>query len=356
MCRTRSRTGRPSAMPGRSRSSSARRAPARRLPALRPRSTSSSHPAQHSNSRAMSSITFRRPKVPPLEEDLRPGERPSTVQRLARAAFGRNPIGMVFGAPYALFIALLFAYPLVLAVWISFHRYFFAAPGVSVPRPYVGLANYTAVLDDPAVRQAFLNILIFLVINVPLTVILSLLLATALNAAIPFRTFFRTSFYAPYVTASVAIVGVWLFMFGTGGVVDNVVGALAANTSQRSGFLILLYLAALQNVPKELYDAAEVDGASWWHKFRSVTVPGVRQVTTLVALLAIITGANLFTEPYLLTAGGGPSGKSISPVLQIYQAGIEQNRPDFASALGVILVIGVFAISGLLWLVQRRQA
>ena len=321
----------------------------------------------------MSSITFRRPKVPPLEEDLRPGERPSTVQRLARAAFGRNPIGMVFGAPYALFIALLFAYPLVLAVWISFHRYFFAAPGASVPRPYVGLANYRAVLDDPAVRQAFLNILIFLVINVPLTVMLSLLLATALNAAIPFRTFFRTSFYAPYVTASVAIVGVWLFMFGTGGIVDNVLGPLAPNPSwlvnqnwampsiaifvtwKQMGFFILLYLAALQNVPKELYDAAEVDGASWWHKFRSVTVPGVRQVTTLVALLAIITGANLFTEPYLLTAGGGPSGKSISPVLQIYQAGIEQNRPDFASALGVILVIGVFAISGLLWLVQRRQ-
>jgi multiple sugar transport system permease protein len=205
-------------------------------------------------------------------------------------------------------------------------------------------------------------------------VILSLLLATALNAAIPFRTFFRTSFYAPYVTASVAIVGVWLFMFGTGGIVDNVLGPLAPNPSwlvnqnwampsiaifvtwKQMGFFILLYLAALQNVPKELYDAAEVDGASWWHKFRSVTVPGVRQVTTLVALLAIITGANLFTEPYLLTAGGGPSGKSISPVLQIYQAGIEQNRPDFASALGVILVIGVFAISGLLWLVQRRQA
>ena len=77
-------------------------------------------------------------------------------------------------------------------------------------------------------------------------------------------------------------------------------------TWKQLGFFILLYLAALQNVPKELYEAAAVDGASWWHRFRSVTVPGVRQVTTLVTLLAIITGANLFTEPYLLTAGGGP--------------------------------------------------
>ncbi len=322
----------------------------------------------------MTSITSPRPKSPPLQGELRPGTRPSGRQRLTRAAFGRHPIGMIFGAPYALFIALLFAYPLLLAGWISFHSYFFAAPGVSVPRPYVGLANYRAVLDDPAVRQAFLNILIFLVINVPLTVMLSLLLATALNAAIPFRTFFRTSFYAPYVTASVAIVGVWLFMFGAGGIVDNVLGPLAPSTYllvnqswampsiaiyvtwKGMGVFILLYLAALQNVPKELYDAAEVDGASWWHRFRSVTVPGVRQVTTLVAMLAIITGANLFTEPYLLTAGGGPNGKSTSPVLQIYQTGIEQNRPDFASALGIVLVIGVLAITGLLWLVQRRQA
>jgi multiple sugar transport system permease protein len=296
------------------------------------------------------------------------------VQRLARGAFGRHPIGMLFSAPYALFIAILFAYPLGLAVWISFHRYFFAAPGVSVPRPYVGLANYQAVLDDPAVRQAFLNIAIFLVINVPLTVMLSLVLATALNAVIPFRAFFRTSFFVPYVTASVATVGVWLFMFSSGGIAGNILGPLAPKPSwlinqhwampsiaiyvtwKGLGIFVLLYLAALQSVPKELYEAAKVDGASWWHRFRSVTVPGVRQVTTLVALLAVITGANLFTEPYLLTGGGAPDGKSTSPVLQIYQTGIEQNHPDFASALGVILVVGVLLIVGVQQLAQRRQA
>jgi multiple sugar transport system permease protein len=322
----------------------------------------------------MTSITSPRPKFPPPEGELRPGAGPSRVQRLARGAFGRHPIGMLFSAPYALFIAILFAYPLGLAVWISFHRYFFAAPGVSVPRPYVGLANYQAVLDDPAVRQAFLNIAIFLVINVPLTVMLSMVLATALNAVIPFRAFFRTSFFVPYVTASVATVGVWLFMFSSGGIAGNILGPLAPKPSwlinqhwampsiaiyvtwKGLGIFILLYLAALQSVPKELYEAAKVDGASWWHRFRSVTVPGVRQVTTLVALLAIITGANLFTEPYLLTGGGAPNGKSTSPVLQIYQTGIEQNHPDFASALGVVLVVGVLLIVGVQQLLQRRQA
>jgi multiple sugar transport system permease protein len=308
-----------------------------------------------------------------LEAELPPRAREPGVKRFALVVLGRQPIGLAFGAPYALFIAALFAYPLGLAVWMSFHNYFFTAPGVSVPRPFVGLANYEAVLSDPAVLRSFLNILIFLVINVPLTVALSLLLATALNSAIPFRAFFRAAFYVPYVTASVAMVAVWLFMFSSGGVVNAALGPLAPVPSwlvnqnwampsiaiyvtwKQLGFFILLYLAALQNVPTELYEAASMDGASWWHRLMSVTVPGVRTVTTLITLLAIIVGANLFTEPYLLTAGGGPNGKSASPVLLMYQTGIEQNHPAFASALGVILIIGVLLIVGVQRLLQRNQ-
>lgn len=279
------------------------------------------------------------------------------------ALTGRHPVGLAFSAPYALFLAAVFAYPLGLAVWISFHHYFFAAPGAIVSRPWVGFANYATVIEDPAVRQAFEHILVFLVINVPLTVVLSLVLAAALNAAIPFRRFFRISYYVPYVTASVAVVGVWLFMFNSGGIVNDVLGPLAPSPSwlinahlampsiavyvtwKQLGFYILLYLAALQNVPKELYESASVDGASRWRSFRSVTVPGVRPATVLVVLVSLITGANLFTEPYLLTGGGGPAGASTSPVLLMYQRGIEQNRPDIASAIGVLLVIGVLVVA-----------
>jgi multiple sugar transport system permease protein len=113
------------------------------------------------------------------------------------------------------------------------------------------------------------------------------------------------------------------------------------------GFFILLYLAALQNVPKELYESAAVDGASKWNQFWSVTVPAVRPATALVVILATITGANLFTEPYLLTGGGGPNGASASPVLVMYQRGIQQGEPDVAAAIGVLLVIGVLVISAI---------
>ena len=274
----------------------------------------------------------------------------------------------MFAAPYALFLALVFAYPLGLAVWISFHDYFFAAPGAQVDRPFVGLENYQAVLRDPDVQRAFVNVAVFLVINVPLTVVLSLVLATGLNSVTRARTFLRVSYYVPYVTASVALVGVWLFLFSSGGLVNEVLGPLAPSPSwlvnsklampvialfvtwKQMGFFILLYLAALQGVSKELYDAAAVDGANRFRSFMNVTVPGVRTATTLVVILATITGANLFTEPYLLTNGGGPDGASASPVFVMYQKGIEQGNPDTASAIGVLLVVLVLAVS----LVNRK--
>jgi multiple sugar transport system permease protein len=285
-----------------------------------------------------------------------------------RALLGRQPLGLLFAAPYAVFLAVIFAYPLGLAVWISFHDYFFAAPGAQVPRPFVGLDNYAAAVKDPEVRRSFLKVAEFLVINVPLTVVLSLVLATALNAVTRGRTFLRVSYYVPYVTASVALVSVWLFLFSKGGLINQVLGPLAPNPSwlvnealampvvalfvtwKQLGFFILLYLAALQGVSKDLYEAASVDGAGRFRSFMSVTVPGVRPATTLVVILATITGANLFTEPYLLTNGGGPDGASTSPVFVMYQKGIEQGNPDTASAIGVVLVLAVLLIS----LVSRK--
>ena len=292
----------------------------------------------------------------------------ATRRSVLTTLLGRQPLGIVFAAPYAVFLAVVFAYPLGLAAWISFHDYFFAAPGAAVDRPFVGFDNYVTALSDPGVRRSFLNVLVFLVINVPLTLVLSLLLATALNAAIRGRTFFRVSYFIPYVSASVAVVAVWLFLFSNNGMVNQVLGPLAPDPSwlvnsklamplialfvtwKQLGFFILLYLAALQGVPKELYEAAAVDGAGKLRTLTNITIPGVRPVTTLVVILSTIIGANLFTEPYLLTNGGGPNGASTSPVFVMYQRGIEQGNPDVAAAIGVLLVIGVLIIS----LVNKR--
>jgi multiple sugar transport system permease protein len=290
-----------------------------------------------------------------------------------RRLFGHDPIGAAFVAPYGIFLIALFGYPLLLALYISFFDYFFAAPGAVVDRPFVGLRNYAEILGDPAFLRAILNVAEFILINVPLTVVLSLVLATALNAKLPFRSFFRTSYYVPYVTASVAVIGVWLWLFSGTGLVNTVVGRLAPDPSwlvnefwampmialavtwKQLGFYILLYLAALQNIPHELYEAAEVDGAGTVKRFTAITVPGVRTATTLVVILATIIGANLFTEPYLLTGGGGPSGASTSPVLLMYQKGIQQGHAGYAAAIGVILAFAVMAISGIQRFALERE-
>jgi len=281
---------------------------------------------------------------------------------------GANPLGIAFSAPYLVFVAIVFAIPFVSSIWMSFHDFFFSAPGADVDHAFVGLANYQAVLTDPAVWQAFGNVGVFLLINVPLTVVLALLLAFQLNRVVHARTFLRVSFYVPYVTASVAVVAVWLFLFGGDGLVNQLLGPIAPEPSwlvnpvlamptialfvtwKQLGFYILLYLAALQNVPKELYESAATDGAGRLRQFLSVTIPSVRPATLLVVLLSTVTGANLFTEPYLLTAGGGPNGASASPVLLVYQKGIEQGTPDVAAAIGLILVVLVLIIA----LLQRK--
>jgi multiple sugar transport system permease protein len=289
-----------------------------------------------------------------------------------RDTLRRQLTGYLFVSPWVVFFVGIFAFPLGFAVWMSFYDYFFAAPGAAVERPFVGFDNYTAALTDEKVQQSFRNVIVFLVINVPLTVTLAIGLAIALNAAIPFRSFFRTAYFVPYVTASVATIAVWLWLFSSNGLVNKLLGPLAPDppflinstlamptiavyvTWKQLGFYVLLYLAALQNVPQELYEAAGIDGAARWAKFRHVTWPGVRPATTLIVVLAVITGSNLFTEPYLLTGGGGPNGASATPVFVLYQRGIEQGDAGYAAAIGVILVIFV-AIVALLakWLSER---
>jgi multiple sugar transport system permease protein len=281
---------------------------------------------------------------------------------------GKHPLAFVLLAPYLIYLLGIFVYPLVLQFTVSFRDYYFAAPGVVVDRPWVGLDNYTRAFTDPTFQASMLHSVEFLIINVPLTVFGALILATALNSKIRGLTFFRTSYYLPYVTASVAIIAVWLFMFGQDGLVNTILGPLAPDPSwlinetwampmialfvtwKQLGYFIVLYLAALQNVPKELYESAALDGANRRIAFRHVTMPGVRPATVLVVVLATITGMNLFTEPYLLTNGGGPNGASMTPVFYMYQRGVEQGNAGYAAAIGMILIAFTLVIA----LVQRR--
>jgi multiple sugar transport system permease protein len=285
-----------------------------------------------------------------------------------RRWLGENPIAWLFIAPYLIYLIGIFVWPLIVQVVISFQSFFFAAPGADVDRPFIGFENYTRALSDSVFIGSLGHTVIFLVINVPITVLGSMMLASALNGKIRGLAFFRTSYYVPYVTASVAVIAVWLFMFGGTGLVNTILGPLAPDPSwlinsnwampiiaifvawKQMGYFILLYLAALQNIPESRYEAAALDGCGVGKKFLHVTIPGVKPATVLVLILATITGMNLFTEPYLLTNGGGPNGATVTPVFYMYQKGVEQGDAGYAAALGVILVMITLVIA----LVQRR--
>lgn len=296
----------------------------------------------------------------PRADRRRDGRRPRTLRTLT---------GLWLVAPYAVYLAVVYGAPIVDGARISFLDYIYGAPGASIPEPFVGLRNYRTALADPALRRAFLNILEFLVINVPLTVVLGMTLAAVLARLSRMKTFFRSAFFVPYVTASVAVIGVWYFLFSSSGLVNRVLGAPHPSwlvnsklamvvialevTWKQLGFYVLLYLAGVLLIPDSLYEAASIDGAGAIRKFRSITIPGLRGVTTLVVTFSIIVGANLFTEPYLLTAGGGPNGASVSPALLIYQKGIEQDKPALGAAIGMLLTVFVLIVAAVGRFVQR---
>lgn len=297
------------------------------------------------------------------------GTRATRATHTTRAKRGgprsKTLIGLWLAAPYGVYLVIVYAVPIIQGIRISVLDYVYAAPGASVPQPFVGLKNYREALSDPLLRRSFLNIGEFLVINVPLTVILGMTLAAVLARLTRMKAFFRSAFFVPYVTASIAVIGVWYFLFSQSGLVNHVLGSAAPNPSwlvnshlamvvialevtwKQLGFYVLLYLAGVLLIPDSLYEAASIDGAGAVRQFRAITVPALRNITILVTTLALIVGANLFTEPYLLTGGGGPNGATMSPALLIYQDGVEQGKPGVGAAIGILLTLFVLLVAGL---------
>jgi multiple sugar transport system permease protein len=284
---------------------------------------------------------------------------------LRRRIAVRNPIGYLFVLPYAIFFSAMIAYPLGYAFYLAFHEWSI----VAAEKPYVGLDNFDRLLHDDLFWKALRNTVKFLVVNVPVTVVVSMVLAVALNRGIRGRAFFRAAYFLPYVTAGVVIALIWKWMFSTdGGFINNTLELLHLPQIgwltepfwsmitialmvawKQMGFYVVLYLGGLQGIPQQLYEAAEVDGANAFQRFRDITVPQLRPITMLVVILSTIVGFQLFTEPYIMT-GGGPLNSSLSVVLYIYQKAFQSLEFGYAAAIGVVLAVIIMTTA----LIQRR--
>ncbi len=298
------------------------------------------------------------------------GPRRQGVRRHGRAT------PYLFLAPYlVLFIGFVLV-PAVYGLWISLHDYNYLLPG----KPWVGLDNYTNLFlpdsrDSGNFWQSMTATGIFTVASVPFLLLCPLGVALLLNRNFPGRTFFRGVFFAPYVLG-VAVVGV-LFRFlldpnigmvnyalGVLGLPDDTpwttqvpwawVSLVAMTVWWTLGFNAIIYLAGLQDISAELYEAARVDGASRWQEFRHVTLPGLRPVVLFVLTVTILASANMFGQAFLVT-NGAPGNSTRTAIMYIAATGLRENRQGAAAAMSYVLAVILIGISLLNFRLFRQK-
>ena len=281
-----------------------------------------------------------------------------------------NAAGWLFVAPALALIFVFFFLPVAASLLLSLTDFDIYAVGDPSNARFIGAANYSRLFHSPEFWSALKNTFVFALVGGPLTVGASLAAAMMVNAkAARFRGFFRTVYFIPFVTTLVAVSVVWRYMYHPQyGLIDYALAkvgvkgpdwlgdphwALAAiilmSVWKNFGYNMLIFIAGLQSIPTELYEAAQLDGAGPMLRFRHVTLPMLGPTLLFVAVITMIGYFQLFAEPYVMTQGG-PLGSTTSMVLLMYQEGFRWWRMGYAAALAFVL-FGVM----LLWtLVQAR--
>lgn len=252
----------------------------------------------------------------------------------------------VFMAPAILGLLLFSLGPMIASLWLSFTSYDL----LSSPE-WVGTENYVNLAQDPLFRKSLSVTLIYGLVAVPCTMVIALVLAIMLNAKIPALPFFRSAYYLPSVISGVAVATLWKWMFnGEYGLINaglariGIAGPAWLTDEQWAlralifmslwgfGATMLIYLAGLQGVPKELYEAAQVDGASRFRQHFHITVPMLSPVTFFNLIMGIIASLQVFAEPFVLTKGG-PNNSTLLLSVYLYQNAFQYLKMGYASAI-----------------------
>lgn len=239
---------------------------------------------------------------------------------------------------------------------------------------FIGFDNYVMLVQDPYFWKALWNT-VFYMIGIPIGLTLSLLLALALSRKLPGRTFFRTVYYIPVISSLAAVAILWQWAYnGDFGLVNQFLAVFGIDgpnwlmnpaTAKPAiiimaiwkglGFSTILYLAAVQAVPRSLYEAAALDGASAWQRFRTITLPMVRPVTFFLVVTNIIAGSMIFTEINIMTPTGGPSWSTASLVWYIWQKAFRNLSMGYASSMAIVLGILVLIVTVIQFRINRRH-
>jgi len=283
--------------------------------------------------------------------------------------------GWVFAAPALTVIAVFFGLPVVAAFALSLTDFDIYALADLHNLRFVGLGNYIGLLQNPLFWQALGNTFYFVGVGVPLSIAVSLAAALLLHSKLGwFKPFFRTAFFAPVVTTVVAVAVIWKYLFHTQyGLVNWALSYFHVDPVdwlgdphwamptiilfavwKNFGYNMIIFLAGLQAIPEDLYEAARIDGASRWRQFLHVTLPMLGPTLLLVGILTLAGYFQLFAEPYVMTQGG-PLQSTVSVLYLMYEEGFKWWNLGNASAVAFLLFVLMSAItSGLLWLARRR--
>jgi multiple sugar transport system permease protein len=273
----------------------------------------------------------------------------------------------LFMAPAILVLGLFVVIPILFALFLAFQKVQLLG---ELDFQFVGWRHFVRLVQDERVWIALKNTLEYVVIVVPTQTVLALTLALTLNAGIKGKMLWRVLFFLPTVTASAVLTLIFMWIYNTDGLLNHLLSTLGLPTYNWLGdpavalkgimimniwstapFLMVIYLAALQDIPKSLYEAAQLDGASGWQQLRYITLPQLKPVTFFITVTGVIGTFQLFDQSYIFSGGsGGPNNATLTVVLLIYQAVFRDLQLGYGAAIAFLLAFIIIAAT----LLQRK--
>jgi multiple sugar transport system permease protein len=304
------------------------------------------------------------------------GESVARTRRRAGSAPGQGRwTPYLFLAPYLVLFTLFALAPTIYGFWISLHDWDFTLPG----KPFVGLSNYADLFSSTSVNgptfwQSMRATGIFTLFSVPLLLVVPLAVALLMNQRFPGRNFFRAVYFAPYVLGVAVVTVLWRYLLDNNvGLVNYYLGLVGLGPYPFTtalpwawvamvgmtvwwtlGFNAVIYLAGLQDIPRELYEAAKVDGAGAWARFRNVTLPGLRPILLFVISTTILASANMFGQAYIMTQGA-PGNATRTAIYYIADEGLKRFQMGAASAMSFVLTLFLAVVSLAVFFVFRQK-
>ncbi|MFE1242918.1 carbohydrate ABC transporter permease [Fictibacillus sp. NPDC058756] len=266
----------------------------------------------------------------------------------------------LFLVPACIILGAFIFYPLLQAIWMSFTDYNM----ISDPS-FVGLENYKEIFEDDLFWKTLGQTFLYLIVVVPTLVVLPIFLAILVNQKIKGIGFFRSAYYVPVVTSMVVVGITWKWVYADQGILNyllqsigiidgpvhwltspttSIFAVMAVTVWKGLGYYMVIYLAGLQAIPSDLYEAADIDGANKWKQIFHITIPMLMPSIIIVTIMSSISAMKVFEEIYVMT-GGGPLNSSKTLVFYIYQEAFEKLRMGYASAVGVILLLITLVLS-----------